>query len=152
MRFYQFVLRNVFRRRMRSALTIIGVAVALGAVVSLVGISDGFKKSFVSMYQQNDVDLIVSDPTVLNPLMGNMPEEMNAKIRGLDGVAGVAAGLVDMVSFEDKGLFNVIVQGWAPDSFMFEEIRRKIVDPPAVGGKRPATGRRRTARDPARVC
>ena len=47
-----------------------------------------------------------------------------------------------MVSFEDKGLFNIIVQGWAPDSFMFEEIRRKIVDPPALAEKdqQPAEG------------
>ena len=61
---------------------------------------------------------------------------------GLDGVAGVAAGLVEMVSFEDKNLYNVIVQGWAPDSFMFEEMRRKIVDPPELAekDKQPADG------------
>ncbi len=43
MRFYQFVLKNVFRRRTRSALTVTGMAVAVAAVVSLVGIAEGFK-------------------------------------------------------------------------------------------------------------
>ena len=39
MRFYSFVFKNVIRRRVRSTLTVIGMAVAVGAVVALVGIS-----------------------------------------------------------------------------------------------------------------
>ena len=35
MRFYTFVLKNVVRRRVRSTLTVIGMAVAVGAVVAL---------------------------------------------------------------------------------------------------------------------
>ena len=39
MRFISFVVRSVMRRRVRSALTVVGIAVAVGSVVSLVGIS-----------------------------------------------------------------------------------------------------------------
>ena len=55
---------------------------------------------------------------------------------------GGGGGTGRMVSFEDKNLYNVIVQGWAPDSFMFEEMRRKIVDPPELAekDKQPADG------------
>ena len=43
MRFYSFVMKNVGRRRVRSLLTILGMAIAVGAVVSLVGIATGFE-------------------------------------------------------------------------------------------------------------
>ena len=46
MRFYQLILKNVLQRKARSALTMIGVAVAVTAVVALVGIADGFERSF----------------------------------------------------------------------------------------------------------
>ena len=59
MRFYTFVLKNVVRRRVRSSLTVIGMAVAVGAVVALVGISSGFERSFMAIYQRQKVDIIV---------------------------------------------------------------------------------------------
>ncbi len=132
MRFYQFVLKNVFRRKVRSALTVTGMAAAVGMAVSLVGIADGFKKSFVSMYEQRQVGVIVSDKREWNPMFGSMPEAVGAKVQAIDGVEGVAAGLIDMVDMEDQGLNHVVFQGWAPDSFMFEEIRGTILDPPQL--------------------
>ena len=59
MRFYTFVLKNVVRRRVRSSLTVIGMAVAVGAVVALVGISSGFERSFKAIYQRQKVDIVV---------------------------------------------------------------------------------------------
>ncbi len=134
MRFYQFVLKNVFRRKVRSALTVTGMAAAVGMAVSLVGIADGFKKSFVSMYEARQVGLIVSDKREWNPMFGTMPEAVATKLQAMktDGVTGVAAGLIDMIDMEDQGLNHVVFQGWKPDSFMFEEIRGTIIDPPAL--------------------
>lgn len=59
MRFYTFVLKNVIRRRMRSSLTVIGVAVAVGAVVALIGVSNSSERSFLEMYQRQNVAIIV---------------------------------------------------------------------------------------------
>jgi putative ABC transport system permease protein len=126
MRFYQFILRNVFRRRVRSALTMTGMAMAVGTVVALVGISEGFKKSFLELYQNRGVDLIVARTGATNMLNGVMPEEVYKKIAALDGVQGVAPGLIDIVSFENLGLYNKVMQGWPLDSFMFKETR--IID------------------------
>ena len=92
MRFYQFVLKNVFRRRTRSALTVTGMAVAVAAVVSLVGIAEGFKKSFLSMYEERSVDLIVSRAGIFNLIQGTMPEGVAKRVREIDGVADVAPG------------------------------------------------------------
>ncbi len=45
MRFYQYILKNVLQRKAHSALTMIGVGIAVTAVVALVGITDGFGRS-----------------------------------------------------------------------------------------------------------
>ena len=59
MRFVTLTYRNIFRRRMRSVLTVSGVAVAVGAVVALVGISRGFERSLLTIYENRGVDLVV---------------------------------------------------------------------------------------------
>ena len=123
MRFYQFVLKNVFRRRVRSALTVTGMAMAVGAVVAFVGIADGFTKSFMEIYQNRDVDLIVSCKGGTQILNGVMPQEVGPKIAALDGVAAVAPGLVDIVNIEELGIYGKILQGWPLESFMYQEIK-----------------------------
>ena len=120
MRFYQFVLKNVFRRRVRSALTMTGMAMAVGTVVALVGISDGFKKSFVELYQNRGVDLIVS-LRGLSQLNGVMPEAIYHDIAALPEVAGVAPGLLNTVDFESLGFYHKLLQGWPLESFMYKK-------------------------------
>ena len=123
MRFYQFVLKNVFRRRVRSALTLTGMAMAVGTVVALVGIADGFSKSLMKMYQDHGVDLIVCNSKLTDMLGGTMPEAISHDIAALDGVAGVAPGLVHIASFENLGLYNINLQGVPPDSFIFRDYK-----------------------------
>ena len=59
MRFFTFILKNIARRRFRSTFTVVGVAMAVGAVVALVGISSGFEQSFLGLYQQRGIDMVV---------------------------------------------------------------------------------------------
>ena len=48
MYFVSFLFKNLLRRPARTMLTIVGLAVAVGAVVSLVGVSTGFKDSLLA--------------------------------------------------------------------------------------------------------
>ena len=82
MHFHTFVLKNVFRRRIRSTLTMTGVAIAVGAVVALVGISDGFSRSMLELYQRRDMALVVSRADSVNPLSGALDERVGHEIAG----------------------------------------------------------------------
>ena len=59
MRFFNFIAKNVLRRKVRSLLTGIGVAVAIAAVVALLGVSRGFEESTRQMIAGHGVDLVV---------------------------------------------------------------------------------------------
>ncbi|MGW8256069.1 MAG: ABC transporter permease [Thermoguttaceae bacterium] len=120
MRFSTFVVKNIVRRRVRSSLTIIGVAVAVGAVVALVGISFGFERSFIAIYQHQKVDLIIQQAGVKQKLTSTLPESLGPKIAAVPGVASVNSGLVDWLAMEELGPVGVLVQGWQPDSLLFD--------------------------------
>ncbi len=92
MRFYTFVLKNVVRRRVRSSLTVIGMAVAVGAVVALVGIASGFEHSFLAIYQRQKVDLLVQQrgvkqklTSVLDAKLGDRSSRSPASNRSTPG-------------------------------------------------------------------
>jgi len=122
MRFHTFVLKNVLRRRIRSTLTLTGVAAAVGMFVTLVGISDGLQATLLDLYQQRHIHLIVSRSDAVNPMAGTLPEKLGQDVAALDGVQGVSPGLVDMLSFDNLGINGVVVQGWPAGAFMFREL------------------------------
>lgn len=123
MRFYQFILKNILQRKMRSALTIIGVAIAVTAVVALVGIADGCERSFRELYDTRGVDLLVLRAGSSERISSTIPQRVGEQLRQLPGVRSVTGGLMDVVSFEDANLTRVLVHGWVFDSPLFEELR-----------------------------
>jgi putative ABC transport system permease protein len=123
MHFVSFILKNLRHRKFRSALTVLGVAVAVMAVVALVGIARGFETSFAELYEKRSVDLVVVRAGTMERQGSSLPERIGARIQQVEGVRAVCPGLMDMVSFEDRQLIGVPVQGWAADSFLFNELR-----------------------------
>ncbi len=121
MRLITLVYRNITRRRIRSALTVIGMAVAVAAVVALVGIADGFKRSFLDMYQSHGVDVVVVRGRSADRMTSELDQGIGEKIRALPNIAGVEAVLLDVVSLEELGPVGVVVQGLEPSSALVRE-------------------------------
>ncbi len=116
MRFYTFVLKNVVRRRMRSSLTVIGVAVAVGAVVALVGISNSSEHSFMEIYQRQKVAILVQQRGAKQRLTSVLDAKLGEKIAKIPGVKHAIPGLVDFTSLEELGSDAVVLQGWEAGS------------------------------------
>ncbi len=122
MRFYSFILRNVIRRPVRSLLTGIGIALAVGAVVSLLGMARGFEQSFAELYEGRQVDLMVVRAGVTERLTSSIDQKIEEQIRMIPGVRDVTGGLMDVVSFLEADLIGVPIQGWEPGGFLFENL------------------------------
>jgi len=120
MRFSRLILHNVMRRKLRSVLTATAVAIAVGSVVSLVGIANGFKDSFMDFYQSADVDMVVTRSGSQRRLTSTLDESLSERIRVLPGVREVVPGLADVVSFSEANLFVVPVSGLLPETHVFE--------------------------------
>lgn len=123
MRFVSLVIGNLFRRGMRTALTALGLAIGIAAVVTLTAVAWGFEKSFLVIYEAKGIDLIVVRAGVADRLSSTLDEGLGAAIRRVPGVAEVAPSLMDAVSFEDVGLVSVLVSGWEPGSLLFRGLK-----------------------------
>ncbi len=122
MRFTTLLYRNIVRRKTRSALTISGIAVAVCAVVALVGIVQAFQNSLLTLYEERGVDLIAVRAGGVQRMGSTLDEAIGAKIRQQPGVRDVTAGLVEVVSFEEMDMFGVLVRGLSDDSFMLKDM------------------------------
>ena len=123
MRFSTFILRNVLRRPIRTTLTMSGMAVAVSAVVALVGLADGLGKSMLKLYVDRGVSLIVTRSDAVSPLNSELPASVAAEIEKLDGVAATCPGLVSFNTIEECGTDPIGVQGWPPGNYMFEQLQ-----------------------------
>jgi putative ABC transport system permease protein len=123
MSFLSMILRNVFRRPLRSALTIVAMAIAIGAVVGLVGISQGFQESFLEVYRTAGVDMIVMRAGVQERLNSSLDENLAGAIAGVPGAKVVVPSLTDMISFEDANLYGVPLRGVPPGSPLVTTLR-----------------------------
>ena len=121
--FLTIVFKNTIRRPLRSTLTVVAIAIAVGAVVALVGIASGFEETFLSLYKGAGIDLIVVRAGAKQRLTSTLDEALGARMKKLPGVREVIPGLADVVSFEDFGLYGVLVQGWVPETLAFEHIK-----------------------------
>src|SRR5947207_1399410 len=100
MHFSTLILKNLMRRRGRSLLTIFGIAIGVGAVVSLVGLAGSFENSFLNHYSGRNIDLIVQRAgTAEDRLNRGLPQDLGAELGKLPGVKEVVGRLLDVISF-----------------------------------------------------
>lgn len=121
--FLTLVARNVAQRKIRSALTCLGMAVAVCAVVTMIGVSDVFENAVSEMLETRDVDLVVSRAGAAQKVASSLDASLTDRIAAIPGVRRVEGMLVDVVSFEDVNLVAVYVLGRTPGGFMFENLK-----------------------------
>jgi putative ABC transport system permease protein len=119
MRFVTLIFRNLLRRRTRTLLTAIGLAVAIAAVLDLVGIAWNFERSFLTLFVGKGIDLVVVRGGISNQLSSTLDEKLGDRLRKMDGVAEIAASLMDTVGFESANIASALINGWQSGSLLF---------------------------------
>jgi putative ABC transport system permease protein len=123
MHFLTFLVKNLVRRKTRSILTVFGVAVAVGTMVALVGISDGFERSAAEAFTMRGVDLVVMAEGKTDPLSSDIDQKVADQIRQIPGVLAVASGLVELVEYKlGTTSHSAIVNGWELNSLLFKDL------------------------------
>jgi putative ABC transport system permease protein len=121
--FITFVYKNLARRPLRSFLTVVAIAIAIGSFVSLVGIAGGFESSFLQIYEGSGMDILVIRKGAQQGLTSTLDERLAAKIREQPGVKNVIGGLTGMMNFGDEDQFKALFNGWEPETVAFDHIR-----------------------------
>ena len=117
MRFITIAFKNVWRRRMRSALTCVGIALAIATAVALIGFANGLEKSSLEVYGAHGVNLVVLRSGVSERLMSNLDERIADQLAALPAIQAVNPSLTDLISFGGSTLIGIPVHGWRTDRF-----------------------------------
>ena len=122
MRLITIAQKDLTRRPLRSMLTVLGLAIAVGTVVALMGIAQGLEQSFFNLYNQRGADLVVQRKGGMMQLNSGIAESLGQRIEQTPGVSQVIGGLMDIVALEQFDLFAVIVNGWASDCVVLDRV------------------------------
>ncbi len=116
--FAGFAWRNVWRRRLRTALTLCGIGMGIGAFVALVGFSRSFEHAWLEMYESAGTDLAVVQKTFLNTSINQSVEPTLKQIPQIE----IAAPMVlNMMSVTPE--VNTLVYGWRANTFEFSALK-----------------------------
>jgi putative ABC transport system permease protein len=120
MTFFTVVVRGLTRRRVRTGLTLLGISIGIAAVVTLVGISRGFNKSWAAGMKARGTDVVVS-----NMSSSLIPKPFSISVRDridhLPHVAATCAILVDLMSVESAEMMLVSAREW--NGFAWKNLR-----------------------------
>ncbi len=123
MYFGQLILKNVLRRKLRSALTLTAIATAVATVVGLRTVAVGFVDAFEQVYASHGVDLVVSRAGSADRLSSSVDMKMEDRLAQQSGVERVAGVLLETISIENRGIFGVPAMGVQRDSWMLADYK-----------------------------
>ena len=121
MRFPELVYKNIVRRPFRATLTLVALATAMTAIVSLLGISQGFRQAFADVYTKHAIDIVVSRQGAADRLSSSVATELSSQLASLPQLARTAGVLLETVSLEDEGVYGIPTMGLAADSWLMAD-------------------------------
>jgi putative ABC transport system permease protein len=84
-----YVLRHLFERKVRSALSVLGVSVSVAAIVALLSVTLGMRKSVNSYMEESGASLVVMSRGAADLAFSRVQPEQVEAIAALPGVDGV---------------------------------------------------------------
>lgn len=125
MHFVTFILRNLTRRPTRSILTILGLTVAVSSMIALLGITSNLLQSVQSSFERRGIDLVIQQAGKSSGLNSDFREYLVDEARKIPGVKQVDLAIVDVTDMtKDSGnVEQVMLQGWRPDNFAYEDLK-----------------------------
>jgi len=135
-----FALRNLLRRRVRTALTVLGAAMGVATVVALVSVSRGFQGQFDAAFAADEAHLVLTQRDAADPFLSYLPESLAARIAEHPAVAAAHPFLwgFQQVGSKEFLLIFGVTEG---SPFLGEQ---RVVEGEALFDAEPAPDRPRT--------
>ena len=115
--FAAFAWKNLWRRRLRTLLTLGGIGMAIGAFVALVGFSRSFEHEWLRLYSSSGTDIAVVDKTFLNT---SVDASIEPKLRAIPVVSQASPMVFNLIDLTPE--VNALVFGWRSDSYEFDSL------------------------------
>ncbi|MBU0705025.1 MAG: ABC transporter permease, partial [Chloroflexi bacterium] len=75
------IFKNLFRRKGRTILTLLGVSIGVAAIVALGAMAGGLREGFTTMTQGSQADLVLSQASAMSSLISSVDEAVADEVR-----------------------------------------------------------------------
>ncbi|MBN1813291.1 MAG: ABC transporter permease [Anaerolineae bacterium] len=131
------IFKNLFRRKGRTILTSLGIAIGVAAIIALGAMAEGLQAGYTSMSRGSQADLVLSPASAMDITMGSVEEAVAEQALAWPEVADVTGMLLGNAKAEDAPYFYFF--GYDPQGFAIEHF--KIVDGQSLGEARGVRGK-----------
>jgi ABC-type antimicrobial peptide transport system permease subunit len=115
------ILKNLFRRKGRTLLTLAGIAIGVAAIVALGAMAEGMRAGYTSMARGSQADLVLSQADAMDMTMSSVEESVGALLEGWPEVTDADGMLMGNVQTEASLFFYIF--GYDPDGFAIDHFR-----------------------------
>lgn len=109
------VLKNIWRRRTRTLLTVAGVAIGVAAIVALGALAEGLAVGYGALSRGSGADLLVTQADAVDILFSVVDEEVGRALAQMPGVEEVSGMVYTLAATESVPYF--VVFGYEPNGF-----------------------------------
>lgn len=107
--------RNLLRRKTRTLLTLIGIAIGVAAVVAMGAMAEGFINAYTTVLTGSGADVIVAQGDAADIMLSAVDDTVGPQLAGMAGVDKVSGVIMGIVTTPDVPYF--IVFGLDPAEF-----------------------------------
>ncbi|MBX7235520.1 MAG: ABC transporter permease [Caldilineales bacterium] len=132
------IIKNLWRRRLRSLLTMLGIAAGVAAVVGLNAMAAGLSQNYTTAVGMSD-DLLVSQANAIDVAYSSLDEQLGQRIAAVPGVTAVEPGVYGWISTPE--LPFLLIFGYEPGASALNHYRL-VEGKPLAGARQILLGRR----------
>ncbi|UCC65298.1 MAG: ABC transporter permease [Anaerolineae bacterium] len=131
------IFKNLFRRKGRTILTMVGIAIGVAAIIALGAMAQGMRAGFGAMSRGSQADLVLTQRGSMSAVMSSVDEAVADTLRPLPEVADVDGVLFGNAIIE--GADYLFFFGYDPEGFAIDHFRivegQGLADARGVRGK-----------------
>jgi len=116
---FKIILKNLFRRKTRTFLTVLGISIGAAAIIGLGNMADGFQAGYSNMVTGSKADFVLSQPDAYDISMSAVDEKIGEELKALPEVADVSGMSEGIVTTDDSPYFFIF--GYPEDSFVLSK-------------------------------
>ncbi len=118
------ILKNLLRRKGRTALTLLGIGLGIAAIVALGAMAAGMEEGYTTMASGSDADVVVTKADTYDITLSSLDEHLGAELLAMPevtAVAGMLMGNVQVGGGAEARYFFVF--GYKIDEFVMDHFR-----------------------------
>jgi ABC-type antimicrobial peptide transport system permease subunit len=131
------ILKNLFRRKGRTLLTLLSIAIGVAAIIALGAMAEGMRAGYTSMAQGSQSDLVLTQTEAMDVTLSGIDEEVGDILKSWPEVVDVDGMSMGNVQTEGSVFFYIF--GYDPEGFAIDHFR--IVEGQALDEVRRVRGK-----------